>query len=375
MARAAEQGRDRRVGLAWLETLTAFGDAVSTAQALNAGRVALTAQAVLGEESGGDAVPLALFSPMRETAPPRFWPEVERILHRVPEERWGTADYPVIVASSNYGVGSILAYSRSRTKDLLPWSTPTRLLERLREAAGWGPEVTAVSHACVSAQLGLELAAIRIGEGAKRVLVFSFDGLSAFVTGGFHALKILNRHFPAPYAEREHGSIGLGDGIAAAVIEAPGRAEWELSGWGSFNEMHHMTANEPSGSGFAHMLGRTCGGLDGRRIWVRGHGTGTLEAGRLEAEAVSRALPEAPLVSWKGSLGHTLGSCALVELAVAVAAWDSGRIPGTPGCLPGDQLMVENVRREAFEAAAYDGALLLSNAFGGAHAGCLLSHA
>ena len=41
--------------------------------------------------------------------------------------------------------------------------------------------------------------------------------------------------------------------------------------------------------------------------------------------------PGSPLVGWKGSLGHTLGSCGLVELAIAIESVRAGRTPGTIG--------------------------------------------
>jgi 3-oxoacyl-(acyl-carrier-protein) synthase len=111
----------------------------------------------------------------------------------------------------------------------------------------------------------------------------------------------------------------------------------------------------------------------GLRLWVKGHGTGTLEAGRLEAEAVARFFPGAPLVSWKGSLGHTLGSCGLVELVLAIESLRDGRTPGTVGSAA--PFFTETVAAEAFANGGYDGAVLASNAFGGAHAACLLHHA
>ena len=78
-------------------------------------------------------------------------------------------------------------------------------------------------------------------------------------------------------------------------------------------------------------------------------------------------------MSWKGSLGHTLGSCAVVELAVALEAIRSGQIPGNVGgAMPHFN---ECVVASAFESAAYDGALLLSNAFGGAHAAMWINYA
>ena len=105
---------------------------------------------------------------------------------------------------------------------------------------------------------------------------------------------------------------------------------------------------------------------------MKGHGTGTLEAGRLEAEVLARQYPGAPLVSWKGSLGHTLGSCGLVELAIALAALRGGKIPGTVGTTA--PCFTDTVALAPFASAAFDGAILTSNAFGGAHAALLLTH-
>jgi len=105
---------------------------------------------------------------------------------------------------------------------------------------------------------------------------------------------------------------------------------------------------------------------------AEGHGTGTLEAGRLEAEALARQFPGAPLTGWKGSLGHTLGSCGLVELAITLAALRGGRIPGTVGGAAPS--FADTVALEPFASAGFDGAILTSNAFGGAHAAMLLTH-
>jgi len=80
------------------------------------------------------------------------------------------------------------------------------------------------------------------------------------------------------------------------------------------------------------------------------------------------------LVSWKGSLGHTLGSCGLVELAIALAAHrgPEGKIPGTVG--GASPSFTDTVALEPFASSGFDGAILTSNAFGGAHAAMLLTH-
>jgi hypothetical protein len=353
--------------------VTAFGDADATAAALLDGRVALQLRPVLGRD-GGDRVPLALLGAMDETLPPRWLPEVHRLAATIPSDAWGSARRPVIVTSSNFGVGSLHAFTRDGDTRHLGHGTPFACVELLRRELGWGEQVQVFSHACVTAHLGLVHAARLLHAGlADRVLVFSFDIVSAFVAGGFHSLKILNGGMPAPYAVRETGAIGLGDGAAFAVLTRE-PAPFRIEAHALYNEMHHFTGNRPDGAGFAMCADAIATLTRGRRVWVKGHGTGTLEAGRLEAEALARAFPAAPLVSWKGSLGHTLGSCGLVELAITLSALRGagGRIPGTIGSAP--PCFTDTVALAPFAGGGFDAVVLTSNAFGGAHAAMLLSH-
>ncbi len=359
------------VGIGACDCLTPLGDAAATHAALLAGRRALEMRPVLGRD-GGDAVPLALCAPMDETIPPRWLPDLRRLVARIPGDAWGTAARPVIVTSSNYGVGSLHAFTRDRDSRHLRHGPPFACVEMLQREFGWGDHVLLLSHACVSAQLGLlQAARLLHGGAAGRVLVVTFDFVSPFVAGGFSSLKILNAGWPAPYAVRESGSIGLGDGAAFAVLTREGGA-FRLAAHALHNEMFHFTGNRPNGAGFDAIAAAIAGAAQGRRVWVKGHGTGTLEAGRLEAEAFARALPDAPLVSWKGSLGHTLGSCGLVELAITLAALRAGRVPGTVGSTA--PCFTDNVALADFAAGDFDGVVLDSNAFGGAHAATLLTH-
>lgn len=360
-------------GIAACDCLTPFGDAAATATALLAGRIALQLTPVLGRD-GGDLVPLALCSPMDESLPPRWLPRLQRLCAGIPADDWGSPRSPVIVTSSNFGVGSLYAFTRDRDARHLRHGTPFASVELLRREFGWGEHVHVFSHACVTAHLGLAHAGRLLHAGvADRVLVFSFDFVSPFVAGGFHSLKILNGTMPAPFALRETGAIGLGDGAAFAVLTRDA-APFRLAAHALHNEMHHFTANQPDGAGFAACAASIAVASAGRRVWIKGHGTGTLEAGRLEAEIFARQFPAAPLVAWKGSLGHTLGSCGLVELAIALAALraPAKKIPGTVGtaapCFTG------NVALAPFSPAGFDGAILASNAFGGAHAAMLLTH-
>ncbi len=360
-------------GLAACDCLTPFGDATATAAALLAGRCALKPTPVLGRD-GGDLVPLALTGAMDETLPPRWLPGLRKIATGIPPAAWGSARVPVIVTSSNFGVGSLYAFTRDHDARHLAHGTPFASVDLLRNEFGWGEHVHVFSHACVTAHLGLAHAARLLHAGlADRALVFSFDFVSPFVAGGFNSLKILNGGMPAPYAVRATGSIGLGDGAAFAVLTREA-TPFRLAAHALHNEMFHFTGNRPDGAGFAACAAAIAAVTGGRRVWVKGHGTGTLEAGRLEAETLARQFPSAPLVSWKGSLGHTLGSCGLVELAIALAALrgPGKRIPGTVGGAAPS--FTDTVALSPFASAGFDGAILTSNAFGGAHAAMLLTH-
>ena len=133
------------VGVSACDCLTPFGDAAATTLALLAGRRALALAPVLGRD-GGDPVPLALTGPMDETLPPRWLPALHRMAAGIPEAAWGSARSPVIVTSSNFGVGSLYAFTRDADPRHLAHGTPFAAVTLLRAAFGWGEHVHVFSH-------------------------------------------------------------------------------------------------------------------------------------------------------------------------------------------------------------------------------------
>lgn len=359
------------IGIEASECFTAFGNASDSCLALLAGEVALKPTPVLGKD-GGDLVPLAYSNGYDEVIPPRWTSQLDQLAAMLSDAPWGTAKYPIFITSSNYDVGSLYAYRNTGDEDYLKIGTPANCVTYLKQRYGWGENVEALSHACVTAHLGIDLATKYLNLGiAEKALVFTFDYISPFVAGGFHSLKILNAQFPAPYADRETGSIGLGDGSGFVVLSKQDAAVRLESNF-LYNEMYHFTANEPTGSGFKASADWLKEAAADRSVWIKGHGTGTLDAGRLEAEAFAAPFPESPLVSWKGSLGHTLGSCGVVEMAIVLEAIRRGAAPGTVGSSA--PILCPNVVTQNLDTANYKAVALFSNAFGGAHAGCLLSY-
>ncbi len=346
-----------------------MGDERETHARLLRGERSLRMTPVFG--SSGDRVPLSCLGSIEASLPPVWMSHLERLLEHLPKRKWGHAGYPIVVTSSNFGIGHMLAYQQGGAPGHLAIAQAHTSIREICQHFAWGPEVSILSHACVSADIGMLFANRLLRNGvAREVLCFSFDFLSPFVSGGFYSLKILNPAFPAPYADQEVGSIGLGDGAAFAVLSCE-PSPFAIRFQQTYNEMFYMTANQPDGTGFRHALTRIRERIDGRRVWVKGHGTGTRDAGKLEAESVQAIFPDSPLVGWKGGIGHTLGSCGLIELTLAMQALQSGMAPGTVGTKA--PTLSPNVSLEPLDTSRYDGVILSSNAFGGAHASLLLT--
>ncbi|MBN2069471.1 MAG: hypothetical protein JW739_07525 [Opitutales bacterium] len=351
--------------------LTPLGNASDTYNALLEGRSALRMYPVFGEE-GGDLVPLALFSKMENGCPPDWLQHIQPIIRQLPDQPWGTARFPVILTGSNFGVGSLYSYRVTGDSGFLAYTQIQQNLDLLRDLAGWGPHCHVVSDACVSAHMGMDLAdKLLQSSSIEQALIFSMDFISPFVAAGFYSLKILNGQHPMPFHAGDSGAIALGEGAAFAVFSRE-KASFCARTHALWNEMFHFTGNNPDGTGFSAMASVLSQELGGRRIWIKGHGTGTLETGKLEAEFLAAAFPEAPLVSWKGALGHTLGSCGLVELALACCSMEKGMAPGCVGSAK--PFFTDNVAETSFSTESFDGVLCCANAFGGAHAGLLLSY-
>lgn len=350
---------------------TPLGDSLATWAALVDGRSNIALHPVTGHGSS-ELVPLSLFDAMAAMMPPRWFRRLTELLTPVTGDEWGRADTPIFISSSNFGVDSLYYYRCEGATNQLPYAVPHSSVEQIRQACGWGRNVALFSHACVSAHLAILAASHALRQGARKALVVSYDFVSPFVTGGFHALKILNNATPCPFHAGAHGSIALGEGAAYLVLGRDGEGP-RITGQTTWNEMYHFTANDPSGSGFRAVLEPLLPQLQGVPLWIKGHGTGTLEAGRIEAQTLARLFPGSPLTGWKGAIGHTLGSCCLVELAIALQAMANRRVPGTVG--GARPCFSDDVALAPFALQGDETALLLSNAFGGAHAALCVRHA
>ncbi len=187
-----------------------------------------------------------------------------------------------------------------------------------------------------------------------------------------------------PFDVRRAGFVA-GEGAGAVVLESLEHALArgahvlaEVTGFGSTGDAYHMTAPDPSGEGVVRAMRQALaeGGFTPEDLGhLNAHGTGTPANDATEARALlelcgEEAGREVPVVSAKGSLGHTLGAAGAVEAIVCALSVMNDCVPPTAGFAEADPECPVNVLAEA--KTDYPQKVALSNSLGfGGHNACL----
>jgi 3-oxoacyl-(acyl-carrier-protein) synthase len=242
-----------------------------------------------------------------------------------------------------------------------------------------GP-VQNISNACVSGLVALMQGAKLIQRGAAdAVLVVGVDHLSAFVVGGFTALKAIDPEGCRPFDQNRRG-LSPGEAGAAVLLMRSDFAppnSITISGWGSSNDANHMTGPSRDGAGLAQAIRAALkvAGLSAERIdYVNVHGTGTPYNDAMESAALRTVFGEniPPLSGVKGMVGHTLGAAGVVETVACVLALENQFMPGTPRLETLADELPKSVLKNA-RAASLKHILKLNTGFGGVNGALILA--
>ncbi len=297
----------------------------------------------------------------------------------------------IVVGSSHSGIHSLeRMYSAGSRGDGATRSTdfagsltdhPAAVLSTVLGSAG--PRLT-VSSACSSSNAAVGIGADLIRSGmAPLALIVGTDTVSLSILAGFNSLRAVSRVGAAPFS-RPSG-ITLGEGACALLLESASHARarrahgaWFVRGYALSGDAFHETAVDAGGHGLeAAMRGalRDAGIVPEDVDYVSAHGTGTDANDIPESIATVRVFGCAvPVSSLKGFLGHTLGACGAMEIAVSIALAERGLVAPTagfsslrPGCAPA------NVVGPAPRAARNETFISNKYGFGGNDASVVLS--
>ena len=299
--------------------------------------------------------------------------------------RYGAHRIGVFLGTSTSGIHSTeLAYRRRDQTGKLPddfhyagthnnFSVARFVQARLQLR---GP-ASVVSTACSSSAKVFGTAARMISAGVcDAVVVGGADSLCLTTLYGFGSLELLARGPCRPFDVHREG-ISIGEGAGFVLLERadpiPADKPVLLLGVGESSDGHHMSTPHPEGAGArAAMEGalRSAGVTPNDIDYINLHGTATRSNDAAEDKAVFNLFGDTVACSsTKGSSGHLLGACGVLEAAICAIALREEFLPGSTNTQELDptirvRYLLANEQRAARR--------IMSNSFGFGGSNCSL---
>lgn len=252
--------------------------------------------------------------------------------------------------------------------------------------------VVSTCSACVSSSQAIGYAYEHIAHGlAERAIAGGAEELHFTHVGVFDTMHATSRNFnehpdrsPRPFDQQRDGLV-VGEGAGTLVLESWERAQaegkriyGEIVGFGTNCDGEHATSPSAEGMHDAMQRALTSAKLDAGVVgYVNAHATATPVGDIAESRATAQMFGErVPVSSMKGHMGHTLGGCGAIELALSLGGIRAGWVAPTknlesvdPQCAPLDY--VQGAPRRV------DTEYFMSNkfAFGGINASLLIRRA
>ena len=233
-----------------------------------------------------------------------------------------------------------------------------------------GP-VTATCTACAAGTdaIGTAVDIIRRGD-ARAMLAGGADALiTPYFVAGFDAMRVLSRRNDDPAGaarpfDRDRDGFLVGESGAVMVLEPLEAARargaevlFEVAGYGSSNDAHHLTDPDPSGVPQALAVTaalRDAGVAPEQVAHVNAHGGGSRPGDPSEVRVLRAALGEehaarVAVSATKSMHGHCMAATGALEAALAGLAARDGAVPPTVNLAEVDPecVGVDHVAREA----------------------------
>ena len=214
-----------------------------------------------------------------------------------------------------------------------------------------GPNSTnAMSCASGSMAIGEAFRQIRDGYADVMLAGGSEAPLATLCFGAFALIRAMSTRNDDPTNasrpfDADRDGFVMGEGAAVLLLESWEHAEArgariyaELSGYGTTNDAHHMTAPLPGGAQAARCVQMALADAHVAPTdveYINAHGSSTPLNDPTETVAIKRVFGDhayrIPISSTKGYYGHALGASGAFEAAICALAIQRGWIPPTVG--------------------------------------------
>lgn len=264
----------------------------------------------------------------------------------------------VLIGTGIGGIGTIMEQAellRERGADRVsPFLIPMMISD---SAAGMlairigarGPNMS-LATACASGNNAIGEATEMIRRGAADVMIAgaSEAALIPLTMAGMNVMGALSTRNDNPQTasrpfDRERDGFLMGEGAGILVLESLEHAQArsahilaELSGYGTTDDAHHISAPAENGAGAAMSMKFALedAGLSTQDVgYINAHGTSTPLNDKSETAAIKTVFGEQaysiPISSTKSMTGHLLGASGAVEAVFSILAIREGVLPPT----------------------------------------------
>ena len=189
-----------------------------------------------------------------------------------------------------------------------------------------------IATACTSSANAVLEASKLINAGIfKYVVIVGVEVFSTVMSSGFSSMKLLSCNSQKPFDNSRNGLV-LGEAIASILL-GKDDSLWSLEGGFSNCDSATITSVSASGDEFAKVM-KNCLKIAGVKpqdiTALKTHATSTYTNDIAEVNAIRQVFDENIIfTAFKPYVGHTLGACGVLELAILMGSVDDGFIPKT----------------------------------------------
>ncbi|MBN2768623.1 MAG: hypothetical protein JXQ68_05930 [Campylobacterales bacterium] len=244
----------------------------------------------------------------------------------------------LIIGSTSMNIPCSEEIYKKSNENMLPFIGYGKIGETLAKNLNIGGEVTLFLTACTSsasallyAQRGLQ------SKRFKRAIVVGFEFYNLLTMSGFETLGLLSDDICRPF-DKERKGIVLGEGCAAMLIEEIGANDgffFEICGGDNTCDISSPTSHQIEGTLIAKTIENA---LKDASIYkdeitfIKAHATGSYNNDLAEGNGLKLLFNNIPpILALKPYVGHTLGGCGTLELAILYFTLQEGFIPKTFG--------------------------------------------
>jgi 3-oxoacyl-[acyl-carrier-protein] synthase-1 len=230
----------------------------------------------------------------------------------------------LFIGSTSLDVGCIKSDS---TKDI--WLSQTdKIGQQLAEHFSLNSLHFTFNTACTAGANALLYATnfIKLGK-IDNAIVISFEFFNQLSLNGFDSLDLISKNSVKPFSSARDGLI-LGEGIGAVLLSKyqaklkhkDEQAHIEILGGYSSCDDYSLTITEESGTHIIDVIEKSLhnAGIEQCDIdLIKVHGTASVKSDLAEYNALHQFFSDIPNVcAFKSYIGHTLGACGVIELAL-----------------------------------------------------------